>query len=111
MTPYIPTTLTDLPLPLPEDRALAAARQLLEVLKYLSTPTEEYEFVLHRDIKPSNILVEEGTGRVVLCDFGASVKVKKGEMHPSIAGDLQIRARPLQFHHTRCMKNATDQNR
>ncbi|WP_280886289.1 serine/threonine-protein kinase [Streptomyces sp. LBL] len=26
--------------------------------------------VLHRDIKPANVLVEEGTGRVVLTDFG-----------------------------------------
>ncbi|MEU4200905.1 serine/threonine-protein kinase [Streptomyces sp. NPDC026294] len=28
--------------------------------------------VLHRDIKPANVLLEEGTGRVVLTDFGVA---------------------------------------
>ncbi len=46
------------------------ARQLSEVLVYLHTaPTP----VLHLDLKPSNILIGSG-GRLVLIDFGASIR-------------------------------------
>lgn len=30
--------------------------------------------IYHRDVKPSNILIEKGTGRIVLTDFGLAVK-------------------------------------
>ncbi|WP_158850269.1 bifunctional serine/threonine-protein kinase/glutamate ABC transporter substrate-binding protein [Saccharothrix deserti] len=49
--------------PLPEDRAVDIARQLLVALAYIHE-----RGVLHRDVKPANVLID-GT-RVVLTDFG-----------------------------------------
>ncbi|RPE41404.1 serine/threonine protein kinase [Streptomyces sp. Ag109_O5-1] len=45
-----------------------AARIGIDLLSALRTAHEAG--VLHRDIKPANVLVEAGTGRVVLTDFG-----------------------------------------
>lgn len=62
---------------------------------------EGYDFVLHRDLKASNILVEMSesergeVGKVLLCDFGTSIKVVRNKEYPSVVGDLWIRARKL----------------
>ncbi|WP_344075069.1 serine/threonine-protein kinase [Streptomyces crystallinus] len=45
-----------------------AARIGIALLGALSTAHRQG--VLHRDLKPANVLLEEGTGRVVLTDFG-----------------------------------------
>ncbi len=52
--------------------------------------------VVHRDIKPSNVLVETGTGRVVVVDFGIAAILATGEEEPDrittvghIVGDPQ----------------------
>ncbi|MEU6403519.1 serine/threonine-protein kinase [Streptomyces sp. NPDC046985] len=50
--------------------AAEAARICLALLGALRTA--HAAGVLHRDIKPANVLVESGTGRVVLTDFGVA---------------------------------------
>ncbi|MFD8482540.1 serine/threonine-protein kinase [Kitasatospora sp. NPDC059673] len=42
--------------------------------------------VLHRDVKPANVLIEHGTGRVVLTDFG--IAKFEGAMEITRPGDL-----------------------
>ncbi|MFI9784770.1 serine/threonine-protein kinase [Kitasatospora sp. NPDC051984] len=42
--------------------------------------------VLHRDVKPANVLIEHGTGRVVLLDFG--IAKFEGAMEITRPGDL-----------------------
>ena len=53
------------PLPLP--RVLAISRQVAQALAYAHA---QQPSVVHRDIKPHNILIEDGTERVVVMDFG-----------------------------------------
>jgi serine/threonine-protein kinase len=50
---------------LPIDRAIAVARDVAEALVYAHR-----ENIVHRDIKPDNILLEAGTGRAMVTDFG-----------------------------------------
>jgi eukaryotic-like serine/threonine-protein kinase len=64
-------------LPLPMDRALVVARQVLEALAYAHG-----RGVVHRDIKPENILLD-GTGAVKVTDFGIA-RLVFGEGDPGI---------------------------
>ncbi|MGI9628425.1 MAG: protein kinase domain-containing protein [Longimicrobiales bacterium] len=36
--------------------------------------------VVHRDVRPQNVLVEEGTGRVLLTDFGIAATLESGDV-------------------------------
>jgi WD40 repeat protein/tRNA A-37 threonylcarbamoyl transferase component Bud32 len=86
--------------PLPLLEVLDIARQVAKALSYahLHNPP-----VIHRDIKPSNIMVEEGSSRVVVMDFGIAKELDRGEMTKSgmVLGTLhycapeQLRNEPL----------------
>jgi tRNA A-37 threonylcarbamoyl transferase component Bud32 len=61
--------------PLEPRRAAEVGLAVLDVLR-----AAHRQGILHRDVKPSNVLMEEGTDRVVLTDFG----IAKVEGDPSI---------------------------
>jgi serine/threonine protein kinase/tetratricopeptide (TPR) repeat protein len=61
-------------------------KQVAEALAYCHK-----ENVLHRDVKPANVLIEDGTDRPVLADFGL-VKLKgdnEDAMNLSVSGDVR----------------------
>jgi len=58
---------------LPMEAALKISRDILSALSYMHA-----RGIIHRDIKPSNIIIEEGTGRAILTDFGLAKRVDAG---------------------------------
>lgn len=63
------------PLPLPE--VLDITSQVARALAYAHNHKPA---VIHRDIKPANIMIENGTGRVVVMDFGIAKELGDNEM-------------------------------
>ena len=86
--------------PLPLAEVLAIARQVADALAYAHGHTPP---VIHRDIKPANLMLEDGSGRVVVMDFGIAKVLGEREVTGSRAmlGTLkycapeQIRREPL----------------
>jgi tRNA A-37 threonylcarbamoyl transferase component Bud32 len=66
--------------PLTTDRALRIVEPVLEALQHAHD-----HGLVHRDVKPGNILIESGTGRPLLVDFGI-VKYLDGPTHLTDAG-------------------------
>jgi hypothetical protein len=67
--------------PLPWRRAAEVAREVAAALAHAHAAE-----VVHRDVKPGNVLLEAGTGRVVLTDFG--VARDEGEGRLTISQEL-----------------------
>ena len=60
--------------PLPIDEVVGYVAQVGAALQFAHSQN-----IIHRDIKPSNVLLEQRTGRVVLCDFGLA-RMVEGEV-------------------------------
>lgn len=86
------------PLSLPD--LLTISTQVARALVYAHTHKPP---VVHRDIKPANIMIEDGSSRVVVMDFGIAKELGDGEMTQSgvVLGTLrycspeQLRHEPL----------------
>jgi serine/threonine-protein kinase len=82
---------------LPQDRVLAWARQLCDVLDYLHSQTPP---IIYRDLKPSNVMEMNNTTNIKLIDFGIARFHKPGKqgdtmrfgtdgyLAPEIAGSM-----------------------
>ena len=66
-------------------RALAISDQIGQALAYAHAQQPP---VIHRDIKPHNILLENGTGRVVVLDFGIAKLLDQQQTHYTRTGDF-----------------------
>jgi serine/threonine protein kinase len=82
--------------PLPVAEVLRIAR---DVVRGLAAAHEQR--VVHRDLKPHNVMIEKGTGRVVLLDFGLALAAASPGQQSGTAGTPeymapeQMRGEPL----------------
>ena len=64
-------------------KAVKIVRTLARALQYAHENN-----VIHRDLKPANIMIEKGTGRVVITDFGLAKLLDVKELHDTREGEL-----------------------
>ncbi len=67
----------------PVTRALTILRQVI-----LGIESVHAAGIIHRDIKPANVIIEEGTGRPVLVDFGVARSFNVGNAGPRSRGPI-----------------------
>jgi serine/threonine-protein kinase len=53
------------------DESTKISKEVLSALKYMHSIN-----LIHRDLKPSNIMIEEGSGKAILIDFGLAKDIK-----------------------------------
>jgi serine/threonine-protein kinase len=63
--------------PLPLADVLEIGRQVAKALVYAHAHAPP---IIHRDIKPANIMIEDGSARVVVMDFGIAKELGESEM-------------------------------
>lgn len=79
---------------IPEERIMAWARQMFDVLHYLHSQDPP---IIYRDLKPSNIMLVEGTERIKLIDFGIARFHKAGKVRDTEAFGTAGYAPPEQY--------------
>jgi serine/threonine protein kinase len=80
--------------PFPEERVLAWAEQLCDVLSYLHNQRPK---IIYRDMKPANVMVLSGTDTVKLIDFGIARFFKPGKRKDTIELGTDGYAPPEQY--------------
>lgn len=79
---------------IPEERIMAWARQIFDVLHYLHSQDPP---IIYRDVKPANIMLVESTERIKLIDFGIARFHKTGKMQDTEAFGTAGYAPPEQY--------------
>ncbi|HVF98230.1 MAG TPA: serine/threonine-protein kinase, partial [Chloroflexia bacterium] len=80
--------------PLPEERVMVWARQMIDVLQYMHGQDPP---IIYRDLKPANIMLVEGTECIKLIDFGIARLHKAGKTSDTEAFGTAGYAPPEQY--------------
>ncbi len=73
--------------PMPREEIAGIVSQVCDALNYAHSFA--HQPVIHRDLKSSNVLVEHGTGRVVLTDFGIAQRIDGPDFETHLIGTAE----------------------